>query len=260
MKTLRYIGMAILAVVLCTNLSSCSDDDDSSNGNGNGNSSDNGMKISTITWNDGEWSEFFYDNQGRIVKEEDFDATGMWCTTDIEYNANNIVITEKYDDEQYRIICHLNAQGLVEAAALPNKYNDDNRMVQYTYDANGQLLSMYDGDDETETHFTWENGNLTKATNEGWSWTATYTYNTSLSSSQGFVFYGDVMIDIFDESCLELLANSGYFGKIPKNLLSGGTDNNYSWSLSYELSDDGYVSKITGTEDDETYWMTLTWK
>ncbi|MGN0225465.1 MAG: hypothetical protein ACI4A7_05230 [Prevotella sp.] len=28
MKTLRYIGMVILAVVLCVNLAACSDDDD----------------------------------------------------------------------------------------------------------------------------------------------------------------------------------------------------------------------------------------
>ncbi len=31
MKTLRYVGMALLAVVLCFNLASCSDDDDDDN-------------------------------------------------------------------------------------------------------------------------------------------------------------------------------------------------------------------------------------
>ena len=35
MKTLRLIGMALLAVVLCVNLAACSDDDDDNPGQGN---------------------------------------------------------------------------------------------------------------------------------------------------------------------------------------------------------------------------------
>lgn len=257
--------MTILAVVLCTNLVSCSDDDDS---NGNGNSSGKGMKISTIIWNADEqrYDEYSYDEQGRIIKLESYDEGVFYEQTTYEYNADNIVITSTSGNEKpHRTVCQLNTHGLIVKV-----YDEEDSYDSSTcgYDADGQLISINEGG-STQTHLTWENGNLTKATEEdsGGSYTnnISYTYNQSLSSSQGLVHLDDILIDIVPGPlAIEPLANSGYFGKIPQNLLSGITsDDGYdvkTESISYELSN-GYVSKITLTRGaDILDVVTLTWK
>ena len=89
MKTLRFIGTALLAVVLCVNFAACSDDDDEPNGE---TPSGKTLKPSSLTWMDGSWTDYSYDAQGRVSKVEEYDETGdLDNSTTIEYNDNNIV-------------------------------------------------------------------------------------------------------------------------------------------------------------------------
>lgn len=263
MKTWRFIGMALLAVILCVNFTACSDDDEQ---NGNGGTAGNEMKVSTFTWDDGSWYELSYDKQGRISNLEEYDETGELVSyVVIDYNENNIRMTVTFPSSG-RVetsICTLNSEKLIEKTVLT--YNEDiydSETVQYTYDDNGQLISIYNTDSGEENHLTWENGNLVKDEYKGYEEEAETVYHyTSIPSSKGyFVFFDDMMIDIFSNYDLNILANEGCFGKVPQNLLSGGTFRSSTWELTYELGENGYVSKISGIEENEDYWATLTWK
>ena len=65
---------------------------------------------------------------------------------------------------------------------------------------------------------------------------------------------------------LPLLANLGYFGKTPQNMIETLTYTNKASgdatviNYSYELGKDGYVSKMSGTSQGVTIWGTLTWE
>lgn len=268
MKTLRLIGMALLAMVLSVSFTACSDDEQ----NGNGGTAGNEMKVSTFTWDDGSWDELAYDKQGRISNLEEYDETGeLVSNVVIDYNENNIrmAVTYPSSGRVETSICTLNSEKLIEKTVLT--YNEDiydSETVRYTYDANGQLISIYNTDSGEEHHLTWENGNLVKDEYSSHEEKAEMVYHyTSIPSSKGyFVFFDDMMIDIFSNYDLNILANEGCFGKVPQNLLSVGTFRSFTWEstdkweLTYELGENGYVSKISGIEDDEEYCATLTWK
>lgn len=258
MKTLRFIGMALLAVVLCVNFAACSDDDDEPNGE---TPSGNALKPSSLTWNDGSWTDYSYDAQGRVSKVEEYDETGdMYNSTIIEYNDNNIVATT--NDGEHRDVCTLNSNGQIVRTVCTSDYNS--YTCEYTYDGNGQLTGInYENGESYQ--LIWENGNLVRTEIDSDIITCTYT---SIPSSKGFIIYGDdILIDIFsDGNNLPLLANLGYFGKAPQNMLETLTytnktsDNATVINYSYELGKDGYVSKMSGTSQGVTIWGTLTWE
>ena len=254
--------MALLAVVLCASFAACSDDDDESNG---GMPSGSGLKLSSFTWDDGRWDDYSYDAQGRVNKVERYDETGKFDESiNFEYNDNKIIATS---DGGYRIVCFLNSNGQIEKTACTGDYSTET--CTYTYDGNGHLTSINEEDGESYP-FIWENDNLVRIDNyryyDGYGM-LTFKY-TSIPSSKGlFIYYDDFLIDIFsDVFTLPLLANLGYFGKVPQNMLESITYTDkssgdaYVVKYSYELGKDGYVSKISGEDDGETTWVKLTWK
>lgn len=257
MKTLRFIGMALLAVVLCVNFAACSDDDEPNDDPSSGNA----LKPSSFTWMDGAWTDYSYDAQGRVSKVEDYDETGeMYNSTTIEYNSNNIVATT--NNGEHRDVCTLNSNGQKVRTVCTSDYNL--YTCEYIYDGNGQLTSINYGDGESY-QLVWENGNLVRTEIDSDIITCTYT---SIPSSKGFIIYGDdILIDIFsDGNNLPLLANLGYFGKAPQNMVETLTYTNKTSgnatviNYSYELGKDGYVSKMSGTSQGVTAWGSLTWE
>lgn len=257
MKTLRFIGMALLAVVLCVNFAACSDDDEPNGETPSGKT----LKPSSLTWMDGSWTDYSYDSQGRVSKVEDYDETGeMFNSTTIEYNDNNIVATT--DGGEHRDVCTLNSNGQIERTVCTS--SSHTTTCEYTYDGNGQLTSINYEDGESY-QLVWENGNLVRTEIDSDIITCTYT---SIPSSKGFIIYGDdILIDIFsDMNNLPLLANLGYFGKAPQNMLETLTYTNKTSgnatviNYSYELGQDGYVSKMSGTSQGVTIWGTLAWE
>ena len=262
MKTFRFLGMALLAVVLCVNFTACSDDD--SEQNENGNQSGENLKLASVTWdlNDGG-TEYSYDAQGHISEVAEYDEAGeLSSLSTIEYNSDNIVVTT--DDGYHEDICSLNANGqIVKSVCTSGGYT---KTAEYAYNAEGYLISIYEVEYDETTNLTWENGNLIKA-DDGYM-EKTYAY-TSTPSEKGFTYLDDILIDIFpDNVYLPLLANSGYFGKVPKNLLASAAEtyqdsgDSSSWNLDYEFGDNGYVTKISavGGADFDDSWVSLTWK
>ena len=235
MKTLRFIGTALLAVVLCVNFAACSDDDDEPNGE---TPSGKTLKPSSLTWMDGSWTDYSYDAQGRVSKVEEYDETGdLYNSTTIEYNDNNIVATT--NNGEHRDVCTLNSNGQIERTVCTS--SGSTTTCDYTYDGNGQLTSISYEDGESY-QLVWENGNLVRTEIDSDIITCTYT------------------------SILPLLANLGYFGKAPQNMLETLTYTNKTSgnatviNYSYELGQDGYVSKMSGTSQGVTIWGTLAWE
>ena len=43
------------------------------------------------------------------------------------------------------------------------------------------------------------------------------------------------------------------------HVIINDSEDTYTWSLSYQFGEDGYVTEISGTEDNKTYSAKLTW-
>lgn len=264
MKTLKFIGMALLAIVLSVNFSACSNDDENKSNDDNNGSGTGFKKPSELTWDDGSCTKLFYDKQQRLCKVEEYTESGYLEETGIiEYNENTIVVTSTYshNDRKDIDICSLNSEGLIVKAVFADGVTEE-----YAYDKDKQLIGIQNYMHSTE--ITWENGNLIAANikNDDWIgyntiWKCKYT---TIPSSKGFfIFYDDYLIDIFhDIDYINLLANCGYLGKVPQNLLASITvitDEEDTWGISYQFGKDGYVTEISGTEDNEKYFAKLTW-
>lgn len=280
MKTLRFIGMALLAVALSVNFTACSDDDGdddsgsitnsdedgddvSSSDSSSGNSS--GKKLSAIVWDDGDSNSLSYDKQGRLAEVR----STSWAGTEIitfEYEEDSIICTYNTGD---RIVCTLNSDGNIVKSVINYNGSPYSITSQYTYDANKQLTNIltiqkYSNTVTDEIELTWSDGCIVQAKyfydDESYTHTYTYsyTYNSTLSSKGGIVFDDALAIDVFSPYDLCWLANAGYFGKVPAYLLSeihSSTGKNHQ--ITYEYYDDGYVSKMS---DHSVGSVTLSWE
>ncbi len=268
MKTLRFIGMALLTTVLSINLTACSDDD--------GGNSSSGKKLTTITWeDDNHVTRLSYDKKNRLTEVEDIFAEESGVRVRVnsfEYEDNSIIMTTTYygdsDGADRRTVCTLNSDGYiarsVEEVYLSNRTTTTTEL--YTYDENNQLIKVVCTDD-IETVLSWSDGNIVTIEENNYNnhydtYTYyTYTYNSTPSSKGGIVFYDDYFIDVFSNFDLCYLANAGYFGKLPANLISETryvrSDNHEtSCQITYEYDNDGYVSNISACWGDAS----LSWE
>lgn len=274
MKTLKFIERALLAMVLSVSFSACSNDNENIPGDNNDNSSETALKPSKLEWNDGRYFKLSYDPQKRLHRVEEYTESGyLEETATIEYNENTIVVTASFPDMDNRKsidICSLNSEGFIVKTVSTEIYSnrtEKSNIEKYAYDKEQQLISVQNTTNDTEVFITWENGNIIATSSNDYmnTYNTTYKYTTIPSSKGFFLFYDDMLIDIFhDVDYLSLLANCGYFGKVPQNLLESITITNDSgnadtWGLSYQLGKDGYVTKISGTENNANYSAKLTW-
>lgn len=273
MKTLKFIEEALLAMILSVSFSACSNDNENVPEDDN-NSLTTVLKPSKLSWKDGNYLQLSYDQQKRLHRVEEYTESGyLEETTTIEYNENTIVMTSSFpDQENYKTvdICSLNSEGLIVKTVSKDIYQnkeEERSTEKYAYDKDKQLISVQNTTNNTEVLITWENRNLIAANRNDPrnKHNTTYKYTTIPSSKGFFLFYDDILIDIFYEvHNMSLLANCGYFGKIPQNLIESITDtydseDSYTWSLSYQFGKDGYVTEISETGDYDALSVKLTW-
>lgn len=250
MKTLRFIGVALLTVLMSVSFSACggSDDDDSVPG---GSSESGGItpdkllvKETIQRENENIIYEYSYDSQGRVIRKdrkENGNSDDYYVYTYID----NLIVQK-----------HFYAYG---GGSMETKYTLENGLIvseevngtiknQYTYEnsylaTRNQTVGRY--------KYIWNNGNLTSikwqsewqpdenATSKGGK---NYEY-TSYAAPQGFV------IDYVEEDL------GKFFGKSSKNLPSKFTEVNndgeiseqstYDWTLK-----DGLPVKLVVMEKD----------
>ena len=139
MKTLRMIGMALFAILMCVNFTSCSSDDDPTDESTQYELVTSGKKLAKIEYtlsdptNDFiEIWDFTYDSEGKLIEATFTDCYENQTTTRYTWNNSVIDVHEKRDvqggytnDTEYEYTYNLK-NGLVQNLH-DIKYDDTNR-------------------------------------------------------------------------------------------------------------------------------------
>ena len=206
------------------------------------------------------FSNFVYDNQGRLTSYDLDDYSGNQGTVTYEYQTASIIKT----DSEGNSIKYQLTNGLISSA--DDKLNTNYYFIEkYSYTDNN-LTTWIEGNFygyETEISYMWMNGNPIRESVYNQSSTTTTNYNYSeLPCYIGFIqflfdFYSRIDIDMIGGSNFDpFLQQAGYYGNLPRNLIISTDD----CELSYELNDNGYPTKIIAKDDSDTATMTLQWK
>lgn len=243
MRTLRLIGMAIVAVIMCVNFTACSDDDDDEE---QGGGTTGGKRLISVIWenkqegySDTEESKYEYDAQGRVSKETYTTSDGDYETRNYTYSDSKITVTTVWEGKVAETETYILNKGVVV------KYTQESNgniglTTTYEYDNDNRLKSISRSiNEEGAEQVIWENDNITKI--EG----STYTY-TDIPVSKGYNSYHNIDA---------MLYKQGYFGKCSAHLIKTETRYGETDTFAYEMEDD-YVVKVISNVGS----MKLTWK
>ena len=269
MKTFRFIGMALFAVLMCVNFTSCSGgDDDPTEEPEEGGVVVNGKNLVKVVGKsaNGSYSEtytFSYDNKGRLIEATESYQEGSYKDTDTYQfiwgdDAIKVVINPTYN---YTLTLN---NGLVRNSNLDDEngvftYNNSNRFIKYSSKSKYETCSVI-----------WDGEKLVSISD--YDHEATLTYSSSCK--KGYFPFIATMITSDSEAIL-FMAHPEIAGmrtnQLPASITwthtddySGKTDSETS-TMEYEFDKEGYISKIIGKETDsdgstDTYIYTLTWQ
>ena len=278
MKTLRFIGMALSAVILSVNFAACSDDDEDVQG---GDTSITQKYIVSQTFlnsfphmSDSEYSATAsYDENNRLSRINDMsnsmgDDYDGWNKATIIFDYDNFKISYKDDshglwDTEFSF--KMNESGCItEMTEIPTgdksafTYDKENHLVSSTYyNAAGKYT-------ETSAQ-TWQDGNLVRGEADCHDRQDSFDIKYSNLINKGNIqpYYGlfnNSLWRIFPtERIGNILMSSGLFGKLSRNLpsqissISIDQYGNDSWTdnYTYQLDLRGFVSSVTVTSDNE---------
>lgn len=251
MKAIKFLCAAMMCGVLTTGFSSCSKDDDGLKGPAVK------MQLEGITITESgsntTLSNFIYDNQGRLTSY-DVNDNGDKETVTYAYYSSHIERNGGYN-QTFQL-----SNGLITSVGSD--------VFEYS---NGNMVKWSEGQ-PADVFYTWENGNPIRETvrynfqttsgvkeditNFGYSDLPCYIGNLQTLLEE----YASVDVELMGDNLDPFLQQQGYFGNLPKNLVTSGKSKNSEWHLTYEINANGYPTKITGKEDRYSAVMTLTWK
>lgn len=262
------IGMALAAVLLCVNLTSCDKDDDELTGGtsggatntpGNGGYANNGekklAKIMEYRIEDGykklsESIEFVYGENGNVVKTIEgwrgYDS-GNWNTDTYEYiwNSNySFTVSWDEDDDDYE-------KFVIDNGRISKQIwiEDDYRETYYLKYDKGQLKEYgeyyEDGEQDTYLSLSWSDGKLVSIT-ESERYTTSFLYGEK-TCKKGFFPLLNYLIEGFDENYIftaqpELVGLKMTY--LPTQMISDYSTTTFE----YELDSDGYIVGCTTSE------------
>ena len=254
MKTFRFIGMALFAVLMCVNFASCSSsDDDPTEEKEEGEVVVGSKKLAKIVGT-GVYKNksftFSYDNKGKLVESiytEGDDGKIDVVNKKYTWSDNSIKVDRSSDQYSYTI-----ENGIVKL----KKSSDDS--ATFSYNQSNRIVKI--GDAKT---IDWNNDKLTSITSAN-GWNKSLIYDKSCKKGY-FPFIaemigaGDIIFMAHPEivgmkttqlpSTMTMTYDYGVYGK--------GTDITH---FNYEFDNEGYISKISGEVNGEPYTYTLTWK
>lgn len=158
MKTFRLIGMALLAIVMCVNFTSCSDDEEPSK-NDDGVITNQKLLIELrMTNEDGvSITEYSYGSNGKLISAtntEQYDGSTHTSTYTVTWGANKIIESRNGEAITYTL-----ENGLITHTSDCDGGDLDN--TDFTYNANNQLVKLQ-YDEEDYLSYTWQGEKLTK--------------------------------------------------------------------------------------------------
>lgn len=262
MNKFKSICAVMAIVVIMTGLNSCNSEGDQPN--------EPAVKMQltgmTITDEEGSLSEFknfTYDDKGRLTSY-DVEEDQTWKETiTYSYYDSSIVLkcNSKYSSYTY-------TYNLTNGIITSMQRSDTKDPYIYSYTSNNLTkmeVKRSDGGRNYIEEYYWEGGNPIRYDDEGYG-IQSYIYSDKpcyIGNIQTFFdHHSGVQVELLFGSWEEaFLQQQGYFGNLPKNLVSSALyKGEIWWTLDYELNSNGYPTKITAKEGNDTAVMTLTWK
>lgn len=268
--TMAYLSAAVLGATMT--FSSCSNDNNDNNGNDTPNTVVNPKTVftgglpksvagMTIQTND--------KGQVSAIQAEDEKITFEYIEpTTRAANSPNVIMTVENSEE--KLVCNLflNKNGFVTHCDGTTYYKYKSKdgdaptheTWDFTYNKDGQLLTMFRSDDNEKTNITYENGDIVSISNE---WTGetekdlykVYYTSPSVSSpipNKGCLMFYDSMLHV-DMDEMEYAYYAGVLGKATKNLPVRIDNGNHIENFPWKLNSAGYP--ISLTDGKETWFF-----
>ena len=252
--------MALVAILLCVNFTSCSKDDDPTEETEEGGIVVSGKKLAKIvgTGSDeaGSYSEMYtfnYDSQGRVVQAvSSYEDDGYKDTRSYQFVwGDDAIKVNCADGSGSSLTFNLNDQ-LVRNSDDGDSflYNSSNRFAKGIYGSNYVVTATWDGDKIVS---------ISRSEN-GYKEDLTFKYGNSCKKG----YFPLIAMTIQDnlEFCLLFMAHPEIAGMRTSQLPTSSTvtedylGETETSTITYEFDKEGYISKIKTSSD--TY--TLTWK
>ncbi len=255
MKTFRFIGMALIAILMCVNFTSCSSDDDEiiKDDDGVVTSEKKLIEVKEAYEDGTNTMTFSYDSKGKLISivEKDYDSSNS-DITNIIWGENTVKESSDGESITYSI-----NDGLVRTGL-----ESDGRDYSFVYNSSKQLTTYQYSDEHyssTRT-LTWENGKVTKMDYDGEE-ISTITY-----SNQTCKGYFPLMASMVEDDFKVMLAHPELIGmrttQLPSQINSKGNNWEDKEEYTYKLDKDGYVESCTAKyiKNDRTYTTNYTFK
>ena len=271
MKTLRMIGMALFAVLMCVNFVSCSSSDDDPTEEKE-EVVTQGKKLVEMVWENGGYQsdvvyKFSYHNDGKLSQITHEFNNGI---SDIKenYYYNWIDNQIKISAEGFNYVCSLSNGLITEIMESDNKGNADSggSTHSFTYN-NSKELTNYKSEahDDSEIRYEysgiWNNGNMTEFKYiAGHGESQTITYSNIKNKGWWYPSCDYIGMDYYMENAAFLfLANPSLLGKpcanLPKRI-----EGEYNYDFIFDIGQDGYVEKCKIVSGSSTTVYTYKWQ
>ena len=251
MKTLRMIGMVLMAVLMCVKFTSCNEEDDDFGKNpGAVYSGKKLMIINNIT--------LHYDEDNRLIRYDYHDGDYVI----FEYGKGNVFMSCSWNHSGTKAV--LDTQGMVtttECWCMDDDYCDKSEHPHYksdddwdfVYDDNKHLIRVGD-----YCKLEWDaNGDLNKVIFFRTGKPMTFEYGSKpIENKMGFMLSYDAIWGL-DLDSYDLFTIASLLGAGSKHLpISRSDGTTFEW----ELDVDGYPINLTINEGNESERVSFAWK
>lgn len=246
MRTFRLLGMAMIAIMVCVNFTTCSSDDEIIK-------DDDGVitsekRLMQIKYSSDNTRDFSYDTKGRLASVTHRNNTYERITN---YTWGNNIIIEEIGEKTYTYSLN---DGLVRTIRYKN--NSDWSNKSFTYNSYNQQLTVEEisGDDIYTSTCTWENERIIKSTYSERGDNSEYTYTYSGKTCKGyFPIYNLFSFPPDDDEIFS--AHPELIGlrisQLPDQIYEKRDDREIIGKYTYTFDKDGYMESCTIVETEK---------
>ena len=243
-----------MAVLICVNFMSCSEDDDTTN-NGGGNAVTNGNRITKVVSASEDWVEtrtYSYDNNGRLVEATEIDEhDGGSRTRTYQFVWGDNTILVNYGEESVSRSGYTDSYIVTLENGLVRNISDNDGNSNTLIYSNNRLAEIVD-----RSTVVWNGDKVKSISDTGEGWTCTFSYEKSYKGySPLFLGALDFSFDaILFEAHPEIIGMQT--SQLPTSINIDGKKTTYE----YEFDKDGNITNIIGkAEDGSTTTCSTTW-
>ena len=269
MKTIRMIGMALIAVLMCVNFASCSSDDDPTEEKEE--NVTNGKKLVEMTETIGTTFnvtyKFSYHNDGKLSQVTE--QTETWKEI-YYYNWIDNQIKISSADGFTNYICTLSNGVITEIKDTDRSGNTDKNgnTSTFTYNNSKELTNYKSVDNEDSEYILydctgiWNNGNMTDFTDATYSdGLLTITYSNIKNKGWWYPSCYHIGMNVYMIRAAYLfLANPSLLGKPCANLPKSVDSYEHGGDYIFDIDEDGYVEMCKIVSGNSTTIYTYKWE